>query len=39
MTTLKELHDLIAWPPEQMWTEARQILLEHLDKHDPTVLN
>lgn len=29
MTTLKELRDLIDWLPEQMWPEARQILLEH----------
>ena len=35
MPTLKELPDLIDWLPEQMWTEARQILLEHLANTTP----
>ena len=35
MTTLKELHTLVDWLPECAHAEARQILLQCLQKHDP----
>jgi uncharacterized coiled-coil DUF342 family protein len=37
MTTKETLHKLVDFLPESEWEEIRQVLEEHLAKHDPVL--